>query len=281
MKKSIHSFAFATLVTLILSGAFSTRVSAQTLINDQNFDAAYALPAGWSTSHDSWTIDSTNSSTGYTGASGLNNVGISNQTSPAGYDTLYSRIISTTGYTNITAIWAARNTNHFSDSGSSISGFYWSADGGATWNNAAYTENPNNSTWSIDNNNTAIALPVGAANQASVQFAWVAHIITAPSGTYRIDDFVVEGTPNTGIASVNEDLAYVYCINSSLINIVSRNTQSEKLNVEVYDVTGNIVNRSVMNSQNLSINASTFSSGIYFVRVSNDTQSSVSKVFVR
>ena len=236
MKKSIHSFAFATLVTLILSGAFSTRVSAQTLINDQNFDAAYALPAGWSTSHDSWTIDSTNSSTGYTGASGLNNVGISNQTSPAGYDTLYSRIISTTGYTNIT---------------------------------------------SIDNNNTAIALPVGAANQASVQFAWVAHIITAPSGTYRIDDFVVEGTPNTGIASVNEDLAYVYCINSSLINIVSRNTQSEKLNVEVYDVTGNIVNRSVMNSQNLSINASTFSSGIYFVRVSNDTQSSVSKVFVR
>ncbi len=281
MKKSIQSFAFAALVSFILLNALSSSVSAQTLINDQNFDAAYALPTGWSTSNGSWTIDSTNSSTGYTGASGLNNVGIANQTSPAGYDTLYSRTISTTGYTNITAVWAARNTTHFSDSGSSIRGFYWSADGGTTWNNAPYAENPNNSTWSIDNNTVAIALPAGAANKASVQFAWVAHIITAPSGTYRIDDFVVEGTPNTGIVSVNEELAYVYCINSSLINIVSRNTQSEKLNIEVYDVTGNIINRSVMTSQTLSINASAFSSGIYFVRVSNESQSSVSKVFVR
>jgi type IX secretion system substrate protein len=280
MKISIQTFAIAVITCFALLSARTT-VSAQTSIYSQNFDAAYAWPSGWSSSGGSWTIDSTNSSTGYTGASGLNNVVVQNVSSPSGHDTLYSKIISTVGYTSISAIWAARNTTHFPDSGSNIKGFYWSTNEGTTWNQVTYTENTNNSTWAIDNNSTVISLPGAVANNPSVQFAWIAHIYTAPSGTYRIDDFNVDGTPGTGIAPVSEDLAYVYCINSSIVNIVSHSPLSENLNIEIYDVTGNVVNRSMMNQQSTTINASAFSSGMYFVRVSNSTQSSVSKIFIR
>jgi hypothetical protein len=281
MKISIQNFAIVAIGCFVLLMAGTTRLSAQTAIYTQNFDGAYALPTGWATSAGSWTIDSTNSSTGYTGASGLNNVVVQNQSSPSGHDTLYSKIISTVGYTNISADWAARNTTHFSDSGSNIKGFYWSTDAGLTWNQVTYTENGNNSTWSIDNNSTVIALPSAVSNNPSVQFAWIAHIYTGPSGTYRIDDFNVDGSPSSGIPTVTEGPVYVYCINSSVIQLVSRNTLSQNLNVEVYDITGNIVNRSVMTAQTMSINASAFSSGIYFVRASNDTESSVSKIFIK
>ena len=281
MKRTLLKFCLLPIACFALLGISFTSVFAQTSIYSQNFDGALAMPTGWSSSNGSWTIDSTNSSTGYTGASGLNNIVVQNQSSPAGHDTLYSKIISTVGYSGITASWAARNTTHFPDSGSNIKGFYWSTDAGITWNKLTYTENANNSTWAVDNGGTAIALPAAVNNNASVQFAWIAHIYTAPSGTYRIDDFNVEGTPGTGIEPVNADLVYVYCINSSFINIVSHNPVTEKMDVEIFDVTGKIVNRSIMNAQSISINAISFSSGLYFVRVSNGSESSISKVFIR
>ncbi len=277
MKKSFLLFA-VTVCLLLLNGGINY-VSAQTTIYSQNFDTVFALPSGWSSS--SWAIDSGNSSSGYTGASGNYNIVIQNQTAPAGFDTLYSNTISTTGYSAITAIWAARNTNHFSDSGSAIQGFYWSADGGTTWNNVAYIENGNNSTWSVDNNNTVISLPVGAANQATLQFAWVAKIVTAPSGTYRIDDFNVKGTPSTGIAVLDENLAKVYMLNGTTIYIVSGSAGNEKMNVEIYDVTGRLVNQLNMNSSSLSVDASLYTSGIYLVKVSNSSVSTTSRVFVK
>jgi hypothetical protein len=281
MKKPILNFAFAALSLFGLLNMCSTRISAQaSIIYYQNFDAAYALPTGWSTSNSSWAIDSGNSSGTYTGASGLNNVVIQNVSSPLGYDTLVSTTISTMGYANITAIWGARNTKHFADSGSTIS-FYWSNDGGATWNNVPYTENANNSDWALDNAGVPIALPSGAANQPSLQFAWIAHIFFDSSGTYRIDDFTVGGVSTAGIQSINADMVNVYCSNSSVINVVSLNPLNQNLNVEVLDLTGNVVKRAVMNAQSMSINGSDLSSGIYLVRVGNETESSVSKVFIR
>jgi len=277
MKKLNTLFALSFVFGLIL---WSNKALAQTVIYTQNFDANYALPDGWMASDSSWKIDSTNSSTGYTGASGLNNMDISASSARLGYDTLFSSSISTVGYSSITAIWAARNTTHFSDSGSTIAAFLWSVNGGTTWTEASYTENANNSTWAIDNAGTAIALPAGAANQASLQFAWVAKIVYTPSGTYRIDDFNVGGTSTTGIAQLNDNSVYVYTGNSA-INVVSRNAVNQKLNVEVYDITGTSVSKATMNNQFMSINASNLSSGIYFVKVGDETQSSVSKVFVR
>lgn len=187
---------YALILTICLFSFHNSSI-AQTSIYRQNFDSAYALPTGWQAADSTWTIDSTNSSTGYPGASGFNNVVIQNVSAKHGYDTLFSNNISTIGYSDITLIWAARNTTHFSDSGSTISGFYWSVDNGTTWTDAPYTENGNTSTWAVDNNGTAIALPAGAANQASLRFAWVAKINNTPSGTYRIDDFNVVGTSTT------------------------------------------------------------------------------------
>ncbi|HWB64617.1 MAG TPA: hypothetical protein VG603_13970, partial [Chitinophagales bacterium] len=147
-----------TLLSVISATLFNFAFG-QTSIYKQNFDAATTFPTGWNATASSWYVDSTNNSTGYTGASGVNNVVIENKSATSGFDTLYSSSVSTVGYSDISVIWAARNTNHFSDSGSAIIGFYWSTDGGATWNNIAYTENATNSTWAIDNNATPIALP--------------------------------------------------------------------------------------------------------------------------
>ncbi|MEI7801210.1 MAG: Ig-like domain-containing protein, partial [Bacteroidota bacterium] len=90
-----------------------------------------------------------------------------------------------------------RVSTNFLSSGSSITGFYWSIDNGANWNNVSYSENSANSIWTIDNGASDILLPVAAENQASLKLKWVANIVNATNGTYRIDDLNVTGIPDT------------------------------------------------------------------------------------
>jgi hypothetical protein len=170
---------------------------AQNLITE-NCDApiAPALPAGWTTSTIAgigWRTDSTNFSTGYTGASGLKNIVIRNTDSTGTY-MLYSPVINAQDYTSLTVLWGSRVSNNFLNSGSTTPVLEASADGGSTWTNVSYAENSANSTWSLVNGGTAISLPASLDHATSVQLRWSISIINAASGTYRIDDVVVAGT---------------------------------------------------------------------------------------
>lgn len=268
-----------TLVILGLFAALFSHVSAQTVIYTQNFDASSQLPAGWYASPNSWTIDTTgNASTGYTGATGAHNVVIKDTTARIGNDTLITAAISTVGYNSITIEWAARFSKHFADSGSVVS-LYWSVNG-TSWTPVTYTENSNNSTWALENGATPIALPAAAAGQASLQLMWVADIHFTPSGTYRIDDLAVSGTPASGIMNVDEvkGFAKVFVSAADQLTIALNEPLSEPATAEIYDLSGRLISVNNIYKQNVLINTDGIAMGTYLVRVYNSTETVVTKV---
>ena len=204
MKNKIYkiSIAFCFLISFISIKA----VKAQTVIYNENFDGqVLTFPNGWTadTANGGWKMDSTNVDT-IPGASGYQNIAISNATGLSGTYNLTSKTIFTSGYDNINVLWDARLTKHFRDSGSTIESFDYSTDGGSNWTNIPYTENPSNGTsfWYADNGGSRINLPAGANNQATLKFRWVASLVSTSSGTYRIDDFNVQGTLANGISGI-------------------------------------------------------------------------------
>jgi hypothetical protein len=277
MKKNLTLF-----LSLFLS-ALSHQASAQSTIYTQNFDFQTSLPAGWYATANAWYVDTTlgNISSGYTGASGVNNVVIKDTTATAGNDSLITADISTVGYKNITIEWGTRFSKHFADSGSTIS-LYWSIDS-TTWNNVAYVENTNNSTWGLENDSTPIALPAGAANQPALKLMWVADIHFTPSGTYRIDDLTVTGTSTVGISEIaaNTDFAKVFVNTNSEISISLSAPVTGNTYVELYDLNGKIINQSDMNTQDMMINAKNLAQGIYMVRVYDSKNNTITKVLIK
>jgi hypothetical protein len=276
MKNSL-TLVFSLVLSMFIAGSSS----AQTTLYTQNFDGSSSFPAGWYASANSWVVDTagTNASSSYTGASGANNVAIKDTTARLGNDTLITSAIATTGYNNITIEWGTRFSKHFADSGSTIA-LFWTVDG-TTWTPVTYTENANNSAWYLDNDSTPIALPAGAANAAALRLMWVADIHFTPSGTYRIDDLKVAGTQlPSGINSISESapFAKVYAGNNS-INVAVAQPLTDNTTVEVYDLTGRMVTKTEMTSQNITTGG--YTTGIYIVKVYSQTQSSTSKVVVK
>jgi hypothetical protein len=278
MKKTLTLSLF---IAFFLSAFFADQASAQTVLYTQNFDSSANLPTGWYATPGSWFNDTTggNSSSGYLGASGLNNVEIQDTLAMLGNDSLITGPISTVGYDNILVEWASRFSKHFADSGSTISLYY--STNGNTWTNVSYTENANNSGWYPENDSTPIVLPAGAANAAALQLMWIADIHFAPSGTYRIDDLTVAGTSTAGINTINADqFAKVYTSYSN-INISVMQPVTEPILVEVYEMTGRMVYNTSINTQTQTISGSGFSQGVYFVKLSSSNQNMTTKVLMK
>jgi hypothetical protein len=274
MKKITTQFVMA----ILFAFAIQT-VSAQTVIYSDNFDAnGFSLPAGWYATPGSWTLDTASGSTGaYTGASGHYNVGVLDVSSRLGADSLISKSISTVGFNMITIEWGNRNSKHFMDSGSTIQAYY-SINNGTSWTPLSYIQDSANSQWGIDNGFIPVALPANASNQASVKFMWLANIHHSPSGTYRLDDVTVSGTPYNGVADLAEEsFAKVYVANN---NIHVSQTSTEIANVEIISLTGQVVHRStVAASANIAVDG--FSAGMYLVKVYNGSQSAMTKIVLK
>ena len=272
-----------TLAALCFLAALFNQLSAQTVIYTQNFDGSPVLPAGWYASPNSWTIDTTlgNFSTGYVGSTGINNVVIKDTTARIGNDTLMTAPISTVGYNTIAIEWATRFSKHFADSGSTVS-LYWSVNG-TSWTSVTYTENSNNGTWAMDNGAAPVALPAAAAGQASLQLMWVADIHFTPSGTYRIDDLSVTGTPASGISNINAEnsFAKVFVSSNSLINVSLAQPLTEATSADICDLSGRLIFKANIDKQSIQVNANQFIAGTYLVKVYNSTQSMITKIVVQ
>jgi hypothetical protein len=191
----------------ILLTIISSTVLAQTTISTVDFDAPIApdLPTGWTTTTNfnlGWRSDSSNFSTGYSNSSGLKNVVIRNSDSTGTYQ-LFSPIYSTLNFNNISVLWASRVSNNFITSGSTTPTCQFSIDGGSSWSNVAFLENNANSTWDFVNGGVRIMLSALANNQNTFQLRWTINIVTNPAGTYRIDDFSLQGTSTTGVETLN------------------------------------------------------------------------------
>lgn len=197
MKKLIAFFFLA-------AGCYSL-FAQQSLLNE-NFDNLTVpdLPVGWSTST-VWSIgfrtELSNSSAGYTNASGVNNVVIRNTDSTGTY-TLYSPVISTLGYTGIQVSWASRVSTNFTASNSTMPSLQYTTDSGATWNSVTYTDNDANSVWALVNGGVPIYLPAACSNAASLRLRWVINIVNNANGTYRFDDISVAGNLINGVEEV-------------------------------------------------------------------------------
>jgi len=267
------------IATVLASLLFACSVAeAQAVIYTENFDASTSLPTGWSAPNGGWIISTTNSSTTYANASGVNNADIDNTLSTTGSYDLVSKPVSTVGYTGISAKWGARVTNHFADSGSVVQGFYWSSNNGTTWNQLTYTENPTNSTWAIDNGGTAIALPAGAANQAAVLFKWTVSLHHSSSGTYRIDDFTVQGTASTtGINEITESCIKAYSFNKTLFIQLQDQTTGE---LKIYSLNGTEVYNKSLSEQNHKIDLSALTQGVYVIKIQTGSTLTTKKIII-
>ncbi len=151
-------------------------------------------PVGYTQSGTEWVLDPTPGgipigSSMYSGFSGSFKYGASNAGAAIERLTL-NNSISTLAYTNITVQWGAyREPAAGPTPAFPVLTFEWSADG-ITWNSAAFTDVPANSTFTGQTN--VISLPAGAAGIANLRLRWS---YTANNGTfYAIDDVVIQGT---------------------------------------------------------------------------------------
>ncbi len=274
----------ALLISLLFTILGSVKLQAQSVIYSENFDASTtALPAGWSTyPAGGWVVDSTNSSFGYTNPSGFNNLVIKNL-SPSNTYYLLSNPISTINYDSISVLWAARLTTHFPDSGSTVQGFDYSIDNGSTWSNLTYYENLNNSAWIIENGEVRIQVPSNAWNQPSVIFRWVVNIVNSPSGTYRIDDFDVQGNLNTGINEHSNWLIKLFTDADKSLTVWTGNTAAFPLQneVKVFDTQGRVCFQSNLVSGENRFDVSNLQRGLYIAHVIIDAGTFEKKVFIR
>jgi hypothetical protein len=164
-------------------------LQAQTVLYVENFGTTASFPSGWSSSNttNGWNMTTGSQSSGYTGASGGANV-IFNNTGTAGntHTLTYSNSLSTAGYKTITILWAARSSATFSQAVN----FQWSSNG-TTWNQVSFTNVTSNNVWAFVNGGTRIPLPAEAEEQPELMLRW--SITVNNSGTYRIDDFSIQG----------------------------------------------------------------------------------------
>lgn len=246
-------------------------MNAQTNLYNESFDGNILnLPTGWNADTLGWIPDtaSANVSTDYAGASGLENIVIKNATGKSGTFNLISKSISTVGYNTITVLFGARNTTHFSDSGSAISSFDWSTDGGVSWNPITYTNNPNNSTWALVNGGTKISLPSGVEGQANLIFRWVAQLASTSSGTYRIDDFSLEGNPASGInENIFSNAAVSIYPNPASCSINISIPQNGNKIILIYDLAGKKVVEIISSEKKFNVDRKNLSNGIYLLKI--------------
>src|SRR5206468_4278367 len=104
-----------------------------------------------------------------------------------------------------------------------------------------YIENSNTNLWNLDNDSMPIYLPAISGNQPSIRFRWVAQIVNAISGNYRIDDFVVSSKSTiTSTSEINfcnlHTLIYPNPASNS-INILNDKTGIKE--IRLYDNIGN------------------------------------------
>lgn len=254
--------------------AIST-TEAQTVIYSENFDTdSTALPGGWTGTANGFIIETGNNSTGYAGATGLYNAAIRNLSATGAYE-MISKNIPTTNYSSISILWASRVSNNFPNGGSAVQSLQWSSDNGATWNNLLYNENSNNSTWALTNGGVRIYLPSGASNKPNLKIKWIVNIVNAASGTYRIDDFDVQGTFNVGINDLTSSTSTIFYYDG-MLNV--KNTGEHSLNV--FACNGKKVFEN--NSSNTSIyNLHELKKGLYIAQLIEGNKKSFLKFFVR
>lgn len=187
--------------------------------------------------------------------------------------------ISTVGYENITVEFKWRCTGEeFQGKIYDYGTVNTSIDGGATWamdqsagkggvtsehgsfNKGLYYGNE-------DVQTAVLTLPANRADQANFRLAFrmVADEGYGTGGGFIIDDIVVKGTkiPTAGTSNVNLSKTTIYKEGGDFVIKANASTISQ---VELYDMSGKLVNLIKTNDKEVKVNADTLKNGVYVVK---------------
>jgi hypothetical protein len=266
---------FFTTLLILLHVALFSNAQWITLLNE-NCDAVTlpALPDDFISSQpdtSGFYTEASNASTGYTNASGVNNMVIKNINAVAGDVYLNFPVISTLNFDTVTVIWGSRVSNNFTTSGSAINGLEFSTDNGANWSSISYAENASNSTWALVNAGISIKLPSQALNQPNVKLRLKVTIVTAASGTYRLDDITIAGhtiNPNGGIDEVSNTTDFnINIYPNPVVDYLNINA-SENYNLRIFNNSGLMLYGGTTN-QNKVIDFTNYPAGFYLIEIRN------------
>jgi len=263
-------------VLFFLNAAFS-----QDTLFFENFDsvAVNTLPPNWTATAAGFSVDSTNFSSGYAGASGLKNVVVRN-TAATGTYFIETPSFSTININNITLSYGVRHTTNFPLSGSTANILDYSIDNGLTWTPITFVQNPSNSIWALINNSLVIQLPVEASNQASLKIRWGANIINNTQGSYRIDDVVVKGNDTLTYTS-NGFLSEINLYPNPFENFLKIDgfESNQSLNISLSNNIGATVFKKygVLSNSTLLL-PDHLAKGIYFITVNSNNQTFTKKL---
>jgi len=190
---------------ILLLWCMGLGLQAQTVIFNENFDGVTepALPTSWSATSSETFSNSLTASSGYSGASGGNNL-LSRNCNPNGQSRSFQIDgISTMGRGSITVSFGHRKTSSFSP----VVSLEWSTDG-STWNAIAYNTPGTASVWQLFTSST---LPTSIENKSSVSLRWTysTSVSNTPcdqfAGNYRIDDVKVSSAVALPVSLIGFD----------------------------------------------------------------------------
>lgn len=179
------------LLPIVLSVFSALPFFGQTVIYNQDFNGVSVpdLPGDWFATSDQIFTNASSPSSGYSGASGSNNL-LSRNCNPNNQVRSFQVDgIASTGYEGLTVSFGHRRTNSFTPPVT----LEWSSDG-SSWNSITYNSASAGTTWALF---TSATLPAGANNQPSLSFRWTytTSVGNVPcdnfAGNYRLDDFKV------------------------------------------------------------------------------------------
>jgi hypothetical protein len=140
----------------------------------------------------------------------------------------------------------------------------------------------------LDSNNwtkgvlTNVAIPTACDNQDTVYLKWIMTSNTtvgngtvAAGGASNIDDILVVGVSIVqGLSSYSMQPDVKMVVNKGTLTLYSNEPAKE---ISIFDISGNLVYNSIKTSSVNTVNTDKFNQGIYFINVTFDNNSTVTK----
>jgi hypothetical protein len=260
---------------------FFTGAFCQDTLFLENFDAATvnSLPTNWTGTAAGFTVENSNFSTGYAGATGLQNIVIRN-TVASGIYYLETPSFSTINMDNITLSYGVRHTTNFPIPGSTADVLEYTIDNGTEWNSVTFVQNPSNSVWALINGGQNIQLPAEVNNKPIVKLRWGANIVNNLDGSYRIDDVLVKGNDfTTNLVSIDNKSLSIYPNPFENFIKVEGMENTLKMDITLRNNLGAIVFQEIgVQNNTLFFFPENLAKGIYFITVNSKTESYTKKI---
>lgn len=278
MKKSLRLLSASALI-------FTAMISkAQVAIYTETFPGT-TLPAGWVASPSrGWNVDSSTNAANnapappYSGGWHLiirNHDPADTSTPQPGTYSVLSRPVDATNYTNISVGWAARRTRNFATT--QVLNLEASANGASgPWTPITYTDRPADSQWG---DVTPVTLPASFDRAPALTFRYTLTTLTA-SGTYRIDDFKIEGDLTVSLGSSFKTLVPIWRQQASRIEVEFDAKPNDLSTISVIDLLGRQQMTQQVKGGEVTLDLDHLAKGVYYIHLVQGNKKAIRKIAI-